>query len=386
MSAIQSQPEVLQVSTDKALVLRASILPDVLKASRLSAPQRYQAKQMAMTIKLDDSKALLDFGSEETLTPIANKMVEMVRVKDLENTEVMKTLSAFEKITTDLDPTPLIHPNGFAKAFLLGKMISDYIKRWDTLKKRLDMIEQTLRRQGDLEGRIITQLEGLYLETGNLYDRDLLLEAACRFLLDRMKNEFSTRKARIDPDDIKAVADLSEFADNIGIIDGRSFSLYAARVDAVSIGKQVKLLQTTNRKLYATIRDKLLTSLPGFKIRMAAFVSLLQTRGVLEQLERYDAAEKKSRDAFREALHDTSVQVAGLGQQRVTEIDAIVADFESFKTTMAEIGQINAQLQTARAEGEKKLEGLLTDMNKVALANDPTAPVVVPQGSADLER
>lgn len=356
------------------IVLQSASLPDVMQL--INVHQRTRAVKMATEQNTEDTAALLDFGIEaqQSLVPIANKILSQVNVGDTKGTPVMQTLNTLSAAWEGMDPTPILRPpTGLRKLFHNAKRaVQEWARNKEAVLAQLDQVERDMRSNRATMQVDIGELDELQNQTEQLYSQIMTMEAACTLLLVRLQKEYERKKAELQTGDDLGAMDLADLADIIGMIDRRRFDLFASRAQALSTRAQIREIQKLDRELYSQLGTKLVSSLPMMKIQIAQMVKLLNSREVLEFIQNFNAAEAAQSGKLSDMLAQTATQVASESQNAVNQLHRMVSEYERYAQMIDEVNAIHERGQEARAQGASLVNQMSASLEKKVTEYDPT--------------
>ena len=249
-----------------------------LEAKQLTEEQQQKALAISTSYDPLDSMATITFGKEalESITAFSDEVLENVRSNETgEAGDILEAMvsemkaSNFEDIKPDsvLSRLPLIGE--------LFKSFGKFVKGFDSVKDRLDELEQKLNAQGHRLEKDIIQLDGLYDENLNLLQQlDVYLNAGA-LALRRLNDEeipalHKQAESSNDPVDSQKLRDLQQATARL---EKRLHNLKQARLAALQTAPQIRLSQEGNKMLMEDIQDIVHNTIPLWKRQFLIAIS-----------------------------------------------------------------------------------------------------------------
>lgn len=370
----QSMALVPITGTQGQIALQSTALSDVREL--LTPDQKREARQRALQVPLADSRAIMDFGQEVSMSEIARKINASTKVGEMRGTPIEQLLIELGLVKKQLDPMQIIRPPVAARVQALLRVtdvMKAYAQNWDNMQARLNDLELKLQRQKEEEGRAIYNQDQLRQDAYNLYERYTVLEAAAKYLLQRLINEYDQRKAALREGDLLGTQQLADLGDFIGMLDRRAFDLHYARARAIEVGQKITIIKKADQELYSMLGSELATSLPLFRIEVASFISALRSKRILDELNAYREAEAKHSAALGQAMEDLAVGVAQASTLSGNRVAQLVASYQHIGGTIDKVFTAYQKDVEARRQLEPQLDKIMIDLQRKVAQYDPKA-------------
>ncbi|MFY0675660.1 MAG: toxic anion resistance protein [Neptuniibacter sp.] len=248
------------------------------EVGELSEEQQQQAITISSQYDPLDSVATITFGKEalESITAFSDQVLENVRTNDTgEAGDILETMVSAMKGSRFDD----IKPDTFLSRLpLIGEIFQTFgkfVNGFDSVKDRLEELEQKLDAQGHRLEKDIVQLDGLYDENLNLLQQlDVYLQAG-QLSLERLNSEdipalSQQAEASNDPVDSQKLRDLQQ---TMGRLEKRLHNLKQARLAALQTAPQIRLSQEGNKMLMEDIQDIIHNTIPLWKRQFLIAIS-----------------------------------------------------------------------------------------------------------------
>lgn len=296
--------------------------------SQMTEEQQQRAVAISQDYDPLDSMATITFGKEamESITAFSDQVLEQVRTKDtgeagdiLEAMVTQMKSSRFEDIKPDsfLSRLPLIGE--------LFQTFGKFVKGFDSVKGRLDELEQKLNAQGHRLEKDIVQLDGLYDENLNLLQQlDIYLEAG-QITLDRLHNEQIPELSKLaetsgDPVDSQKLRDLQQAT---GRLEKRLHNLKQARLAALQTAPQIRLSQEGNKMLMEDIQDIIHNTIPLWKRQFLIAISNYEKEKALKVTRTVKDYTNQQYLQNAQKLQSLEEQIAENYQRGILDLDTL---------------------------------------------------------------
>ncbi len=335
----------------------------------LTDAQQQQARELAAAFDPLSSVATITFGREalQEITAFSDRVLDQVRSRDVgEAGDILEAMVSemqacrFDQVKPDslLSRLPLI-----GELFhTFGKFVSGF----DSVKSRLDQLENRLKAQSLRLETDVVQLDELYDENLKLLEQLDLYIAAGKLKQDELEQQqipalSAQAKNSGDPVDSQKLRDLQQVS---GRLEKRLHNLLSARLAALQTAPQIRLSQEGNRMLMEDIQDIMHNSIPLWKRQFLIAISNYEKEKALKvtrTVKDYTNAQYVQNASRLQALEQ---QIAENYQRGVLDLESLQAvnriTIETLNSTLKHYQEgrrqrQQAQAQIAQAEQELKL-------------------------------
>lgn len=299
-----------------------------LESKQLTEEQQQKALAISTSYDPLDSMATITFGKEalESITAFSDEVLENVRSNETgEAGDILEAMvsemkaSNFEDIKPDsvLSRLPLIGE--------LFKSFGKFVKGFDSVKDRLDELEQKLNAQGHRLEKDIVQLDGLYDENLNLLQQlDVYLNAGA-LALARLNDEeipALSKQAEVsnDPVDSQKLRDLQQATARL---EKRLHNLKQARLAALQTAPQIRLSQEGNKMLMEDIQDIVHNTIPLWKRQFLIAISNYEKEKALKITRTVKDYTNQQYLQNAQKLQTLEEQIAENYQRGILDIDTL---------------------------------------------------------------
>ena len=367
------------------ITLQSVSLPDI--RTLVTDEQRKAARSMALAIDLNNTRAIMDFGSQVTMSPIAKAIAANTKVGMMRGTEAEQVLKDLGLLKTKFDPMRVLSPK-LQKGFFAAKRFSDavqaYRQDFEGMDKPMQALEERLTRTKLEEGVSIDQLDGLRNDCMALYDQFTVLEAGYKYLVQRMLKLYDEKKTALVSGDLRAETELSELGDYIGMVDRSTFDTHFARARVIVIAKQIQMMRKADEELYRMFGSQLSTALPVFQIEMAAAIKLVMSQKSLSVLQQFKDAEIKQAADLEKALNTHVVAVATMSEDNTAAVQQLLSSYKGISDLTDQLVAIHQNGAQARAAMTGQINAVVVGMGKKVSDFDPRKMLEAPEDLKDV--
>ena len=344
-------------------VEEAKPIPKVYEEEQyLTDDEKKQVESFVKQIRLDDSNAILQYGSgtQKKMSAFSEGTLEKVRSKDLG--EVGELLNGVVVELKGFDEEEEKGNKGFFK-----KKIS----KAQTLKLRYSKIEGNIDEICEkLEGHQVQLLKDVAI-LDKMYDLNLTYfkELSMYILAGKKKLEEvrSTQlaelmsKAQISglPEDAQAAKDLDSMCNRF---EKKLHDLELTRMISIQTAPQIRLVQNNDTQMVEKIQSTIVNTIPLWKSQM------LLALGV-EHSSQAAAAQRQVTDMTNELLKKnaetlkmSTIETAKESERGIADLETLKATNESLISTLDEVMNIQREGREKRREAEAELRNMENEL------------------------
>lgn len=343
-----------------------------LEVKQLSEEQQQQAVAIAGDYDPLDSIATITFGKQalESITAFSDKVLQEVRAKDSgEAGDILEAMVSEMKGSRFED----IKPDTFlSKLPLIGEMFQTFgkfVKGFDSVKDRLDELEQKLNAQSHRLELDIVQLDGLYDENLNLLQQlDVYLQAG-QITLERLNNEdipLLTQQAEAsnDPVDSQKLRDLQQATARL---EKRLHNLTQARLAALQTAPQIRMSQEGNKMLMEDIQDITHNTIPLWKRQFLIAISNYEKEKALKVTRAVKDYTNQQYLQNAQKLQTLEEQIAENYQRGILDLDTLKEVNRITIDTLNNTLKHYAEGRRKRQEAEKVIQQAEEDLKQALM-------------------
>lgn len=323
-----------------------------------------QASELAQKTSLTNLKPLLDHG-QQARDAIAAVSKQMIGDSNLGEIGPVGTLfSSLSDVCQKVDISKISAPQANWQQWLaslpgIGKYFQPLYQVMERYKKVKPIIEE--------HEKSLAKLEADRVKSKSLYEslkeaeingfRTLEVSiAAGELVLDREVKAFNERRAKINHDDIAALAQLKSMRDQLTNLDNRLMRLQGARADAILDFPIIDKAIDNEESLRSTLEDLRVITIPQIQkgVGMAATI----------HKQRKAAAFSIGTDELNASLREATIDGLGAAQQEThkaatkaaNDVDNIIVVFTKMATVVKEGNLLVQENARINANARKQLQ------------------------------
>lgn len=334
---------------------------ELLDLERIDPQQKERAQQIANSIDVADSGAIVQYGVgvQSKISGFADTILNEIRTKD--TGYVGESLTNLVGTIKDIDVGSI----GTGDEGFIGKLfggikarIRKIIARYEKLGSHIDTIVEELEKARMNLLKDITMLDNLYEKNGEyLQELDIYI-AAGQIKLKQLQEEVLPaleQKAREsgDPADAQRVQDMNQL---INRFDKKIHDMMLSRMISIQTGPQIRLIQGNDQTLVEKIQSSILNTIPLWKNQMVIAISLYRQKKALEIQREVTDATNDLLAKNSEMLKQSSIGVAKESERGIVEIETLKKVNDDLITTIEETLKIQQEGREKRREAEQELK------------------------------
>ncbi len=328
-----------------------------------------KAKEIARTIAVGDSQAIIQFGvgAQSKISGFADTMLGQIRSHDTGYVGESLTNLMFKIKDVKVDSLSPTRTNWITDLF---NSVQRFIARYEKLETQIEKIIQALEGARMKLLRDITMLDQLY-EKNLEYLKDLdVFIAAGQLRLDELKSVNlpdleALVKTSSDPADTQKLNDLHNF---INRFDKKIHDLKLSRMVAIQTAPQVRLIQNNDQALVEKIQSSILTTIPLWKSQIVIAITLLRQKKAVELQKEVTDTTNNLLTKNSELLKTGTVAVATEMERGIVEIETLKKVNEDLLSTIDETIRIQREGKAKRLQAEAELVKLEGDLKSKLIA------------------
>jgi uncharacterized protein YaaN involved in tellurite resistance len=342
----------------------------VVDVSSLLPADLAKAKEIAKGISVEDSQSIIQYGvgAQAKISGFADTMLDQIRTKDAGEVGAALTDLVFKIKEVDVGSLASDHKGLFAS---LVNAAERFMARYSKLEAQIDKIVNELYDSKMTLLKDIAMLDQLYQKNVDyLHELDLFL-AGGQLRLDELRSSAladleAKAKASADPMDAQRLNDFNAFLNRL---EKKLYDLKLSRVIAIQTAPQVRLIQNNDQVLVEKIQSSIMTTIPLWKSQIVIAISLFRQRKALGVQKAVSDATNDLLTRNAELLKTGSIEVAKESERGIVEIETLKKTNEDLISTLEETLKIQAEGREKRAQAEKDLAQIESDLKaKLAAA------------------
>jgi len=371
----------VDTALDVDILPGTEMLPDVKYEMTTYASADQTEKQridgLMKEINLSDSNSIIFFGSkaQQELTSISDNMLEGVRNKDLGSAgkslnNMVTVLRGFEVEDFDPNARPGFLRRLWQKLFGGITPVAKFIQQYEGVRKQVDVVTDDLEGHKTQLLRDIKSLDKLYEANLDYFHNLELYIIAGEEKLKHIDSEMvpaAERRAE-NSDDILGAQELRDMRAGRDDLERRIHDLKLTRQVAMQGLPSIRLIQENDKGLVNKINSTLVNTVPLWRQQLAQAVTIFRSAEAAKSVRNATDLTNELLEKNAENLRDANRTVREELERGVFDIDAVRRANENLIATVEESLQIADEGKRRRAEAEKTLEKLETDLKETLVA------------------
>jgi uncharacterized protein YaaN involved in tellurite resistance len=362
----------------KPVIQNQAVVPELLNSmtekqkinfTKFTEDQRKKIAQIASTVAVLDSNAVTGFGVEaqRRMNGYLDELLKGIRTCEVgEAGEITMELAKHIK-SMNLPKMKAEAEGGdwFANTFgslpVIGKHLSSiryFIASHEEILKHLSEIEDRAQREAGKLTASNAKLDQLISYTiGNVKELELYL-AAGQSILMKARADFNKQREVIQSDDLVAVAQLRDMAEQINAFEARLLRMHVAFTDALISIPQIRLNQEAGRIQIRNIMDTMLFDIPRLKSAIIRVASLNQILNASKETEARREITRQIGEIGVEALDKAYTQAKQSQGTGAEDVAYLAATADKLLETINKGIQIDEENRQKRAQAEQDLSNI----------------------------
>lgn len=337
----------------------AIALPDgnaPVPLENLDAQVQAKARQLAATIDVRDSNAILAFGTaaQNNVTTVAEQMMGNVRVKD--SGEIGAALTELVGKIRGAGVQQIASPG----AGIISKLfngIQAFIARYEKLETQIDKVVQQLQTSKVTLMRDVAGLDQLYNKNVDfVHDLEVFIAAGQLRVAELRAKDLEDLKAKFaktgDPMDAQAVND---FQGSLDRLEKKIHDLRLIRYIGIQSAPQIRAIQSNDAGLLDKVSTAINTTLPLWKRQVALLIAAYDTKKVADISNDVDDMTNQLIAQGAGQIRQINAEAAKANQRGVVEVANLKKADEDICAMLDDTIRIREEGRAMRAQAEKDL-------------------------------
>ncbi|HHC74751.1 MAG TPA: toxic anion resistance protein [Thiothrix sp.] len=324
-------------------------------------------------INLKDRGSILYFGSkaQEEMTSVSETMLEGVRNKDLG--VAGEALGSMIQNIREFDVDEL-NPNrkqGFFEKLFNNNPLTDFMDRYTDVRKQITTITDRLEEHKTQLLTDIVTLDKLY--DANLdYFKQLELYIAAGDerlrLLDTKDIPELAGKAEADLENMLIAQEVRDLRSARDDLERRVHDLKLTRQVAMQSLPSIRLVQENDKSLVNKINSTIVNTVPLWKNQLAQAVTMFRMGNAAKTVKDATDLTNDLLEANANTLREGNQEVRRQMERGVFDIESVKLANQSLIDTINDSLRITDEGKAARANAEKELQNMESELRKVLIA------------------
>lgn len=356
------------VLTPDEMVTESSAIAEQVKAevanASFSADEMAQIKTVADKIDLTDTNAVIAYGAsaQRKVSDFADGALQSVRGKDMGETGKILSSLLVELKTGGEEKKGL-----FAKIFHLGAKTFEELKaQYSTTEANIDRLVGLLQGHEQQLIKDIAQLDALYDKNKVYFKEVSMYIEAGKMALEKAKSETLKElqaKASASGDAADA-QEAQDFADMITRFEKKIYDLELSRTVCLQSAPEIRMVQNSDTIMSEKIQSTIINVIPMWKTQMVLALNNYHTQEAIKAQNAVTEATNEMLKKNAEMLHQNSVETAQASERGIVDLETLQHTNEQLITALDEIQRIQEDGKVARANAEKELAKIETELKE----------------------
>ena len=345
-----------------------AVAKDIYNEAKLSDAEKKMVEDFSQKIDITEANIVLQYGSEaqKKISDFSDTALDNVKTKDLGEvgtllSNLVVELKGFDEKEND---------KGFLGIF---KKAGNKV---ESLKAKYDKTEVNVNKIANvLEDHQIQLLKDIAL-LDQLYDRN---QTNCKELtmyiiagkkkLEKVRNEdLPALQAKAKEsglaEDAQAANDLQNACDRF---EKKLYDLELTRQVSIQMAPQIRLVQNDDTLMTEKIQSTLVNTIPLWKNQMVLALGVSHSREAMQAEREVNNMTNELLKKNAETLHQATVETAKESERGIVDLETLQHTNQELIATLDEVLQIQKEGHAKRAEAEKELARIESELHNKLL-------------------
>ncbi|MGV6810320.1 MAG: toxic anion resistance protein [bacterium] len=324
-------------------------------------------------INLKDRGSILYFGSkaQEEMTSVSETMLEGVRNKDLGVAgdalgSMIQNIREFD--VDELNPN---RKQGFFEKLFNNNPLTEFMDRYTDVRKQINTITDRLEEHKTQLLTDIVTLDKLY-EANLEYFKQLELYIAAGDerlrLLDTQDIPELAAKAEANIENMLIAQEVRDLRSARDDLERRVHDLKLTRQVAMQSLPSIRLVQENDKSLVNKINSTIVNTVPLWKNQLAQAVTMFRMGNAAKTVKDATDLTNDLLEANANTLREGNQEVRRQMERGVFDIESVKMANQSLIDTINDSLRITDEGKAARANAEKELQNMESELRKVLIA------------------
>ncbi|MBQ7482032.1 MAG: toxic anion resistance protein [Lachnospiraceae bacterium] len=340
-------------------------LSDIKTKNDLTPEEQKIVDSYVSQIDLNNTQLVIQYGAgaQKKIADFSEGALNNVRTKDMGEIGDMLTglVSELRGFSAEEDKK-----GGFLGLFKKGQAkVNDLMTKYDKTEANVNKVVKAMEGHQVTLLKDVAMLDKMY-ETNLTYYKNLTLYimAGKEKLAIAKQQELPKLLKKAEesglPEDSQAASD---YASMIERFEKKIYDLELTRNISMQMAPQIRLIQNNDTMMSEKIQSTLVNTIPLWKSQMVIAIGLNHsTQAAKAQREVTDMTNELLKKNA-EALKIATVESAKEAERGIVDIETLTHTNQTLIDTLNEVVQIQADGRTKRAEAEKELSRIETEMH-----------------------
>ena len=339
---------------------------------KLPKDRQVQAKELASKIDVQDSQAVITYGSaaQTKLSEFSQSMLNHVQSQDIG--PVGDSLTDLMYRLSEAKPDELRTGDGNFFQKMLGKAkqsIFEITAKYQKIGAQIDKIAVKLEKEKDGLLKDNLMLDQLYNKNKDYFDALNIYIAAGELKIEELQftiipEAMKRAEESSDQMDVQIANDYTQFLDRL---DKRTHDLRLARQITIQQAPQIRLIQNTNQALAEKIQASINTAIPLWKNQVVIALTLLRQKDAVTAQRQVSETTNDLLKKNSEMLKISAIETAKENERGIVDIETLQKTQNDLVETIQETLRIQQEGKEKRRAAEIELGTMEEDLKNKLL-------------------
>jgi uncharacterized protein YaaN involved in tellurite resistance len=310
------------------------------------------------------------------LGAVADKILTQTRNKDLGQTGKL-LVDVIEK-ARGLDPASVKEGGILSRLFSsMEARVRRFAAQFEDVASQIDGIAIDLDTRKDQLKRDIAVLDDLHEETRqSIVQLDAYIQAGKDFAGEFRNGELSRLKSVADAgknaaDGLLQAQTYQDAEQALDRLEKRIYYLQQARQIGIQQLPQIRIVQSGDETLIENLQATTQLTIPVWKQKMILLLGLTRQREALELQRTVTDATNEMLKQASTMMKDQAISIEEQAQRGIVDLETLEQTNRDLIDTIGSVIKVQADGQRKRAEAEKRMEAMTTDLRRALTEAKP---------------
>ncbi|MBO7485994.1 MAG: toxic anion resistance protein [Spirochaetaceae bacterium] len=322
-----------------------------------------KAKEIAKTIEIDNSQALIQYGigAQSKISNFADSILNQVRAND--SGYIGEDLTNLLMKIKDVNVNSLTNQKKGVLSNLFFS-VDKFFTKYEKLSVQIEKIISQLNEARMQLLRDITMLDQMYGKNLDYLNELDVYIVAGKMKIDEVRStvlpELQKKvEAESNPATTQELNDLMQFLDRF---EKKLHDLKLSRMISIQTAPQLRLIQNNDQLLVEKIQSSIMNTIPLWKNQIVIAVSLFRQKKALEVQREVTDATNNLLEKNSEMLKENSIGTAKEMERGIVEIETLKKVNADLISTIEETLKIQEEGRNKRAAAESELAKMESEL------------------------
>ena len=345
-----------------------AVAKDIYNEAKLSDAEKKMVEDFSNKIDITEANIVLQYGSEaqKKISDFSDTALDNVKTKDLGEvgtllSNLVVELKGFDEKEND---------KGFLGIFKkAGNKVESLKAKYDKTEVNVNKIANVLEDHQIQLLKDIALLDQLYDRNQTNYKELTMYIIAGKKKLEKVRNEdLPALQAKAKEsglaEDAQAANDLQNACDRF---EKKLYDLELTRQVSIQMAPQIRLVQNNDTLMTEKIQSTLVNTIPLWKNQMVLALGLSHSKEAMQAEREVNNMTNELLKKNAETLHQATVETAKESERGIVDLETLQHTNQELIATLDEVLQIQKEGHAKRAEAEKELARIESELHNKLL-------------------